>query len=76
MLPAIIVHVILLREVNKTLEVFLLRRFNTGYADGMWAFPSGHVDPGESKLDAAAYEAFEEVDIRIDISQLIHYCGI
>lgn len=31
----------------------------------LWTFPSGKLDPGESALDAATREAFEEAGVRV-----------
>lgn len=55
------VHIFLIRD-NK---VLLLRRFNTGYEDGHYSVPAGHIDGGESIKSAAIREAEEECGIRI-----------
>lgn len=46
-------------------ETFLLRRANTGWADGMWTIPSGHVEKGESVIEAALKEVREEAGVTI-----------
>ncbi len=60
--------------VKKHDEVFLLRRYNTGYADGWYTLPSGHVEEGETPSAAVIREAKEEVGIGIFSDQLL-YCG-
>lgn len=42
--------------------VLLLRRTN-----GEWAFPKGHVDPGEGPLDTALREIEEEAGVRATV---------
>ena len=51
-------------------EVLLLLRADTGYMDGYWAVPAGHVERGESVLAAAVRELKEEVGIDVDPSDL------
>ena len=56
------VFVLLIKE-GKT---FLLRRQNTGWADGMLTVPSGHVDAGETVPQAAIKEVREEAGVLVD----------
>lgn len=56
-------------------QVLLLQRANTGYRDGYWALPAGHIEPGESCLAAAVRELNEEVGVALDPSQLRPLCG-
>ena len=41
-------------------EVLLLKRANTGYMDGYFHLPAGHVEEGESISAAASRELLEE----------------
>ncbi|MET9274668.1 NUDIX domain-containing protein [Kribbella sp. NPDC003557] len=52
-------------------EVLLLLRADTGYMDGYWAVPAGHVERGESVLAAAVRELKEEVGIDVDAADLV-----
>lgn len=53
---------VLLRKNDK---VLLIRRANTGYRDGWYSLPAGHIDGGESALQAAVREAKEEIGIDV-----------
>ncbi|HZX06833.1 NUDIX hydrolase [Kribbella sp.] len=52
-------------------EVLLLLRANTGYMDGYWAVPAGHVEQGESAVAAAVRELREEVGVEVDPADLV-----
>jgi len=47
-------------------QVLFLRR-SGGTEEGLWAFPGGHIEPGETPLQAALRETVEEIGI--DFSQ-------
>lgn len=44
-------------------EILLGRRINTGYYDGWYTLPSGHVEVGELPLECLLREAKEEIGI-------------
>lgn len=60
------VHLLFFREN----QILLLRRFNTGYADGMYSVPAGHLDGGETVRMAAQREALEEIGVHIKIEDI------
>jgi 8-oxo-dGTP diphosphatase len=68
-----VVLVVFLLFIDKD-KVLLLRRFQTGYKDGFYNVPSGHVDGNESAISAACREAKEEVgvDIKPEWLKLVH----
>ena len=55
------VHLLFFRDDR----VLLLRRSNTGWEDGKYSVPAGHVDAGESVTGATIREAREEVGISL-----------
>lgn len=55
------VHLILRRGD----EVLLARRANTGYGDGLYNLPSGHVEPGEDVRAAVIRESREEIGLAL-----------
>lgn len=60
------VHLFFFREH----QILLLRRFNTGFRDGEYSVPAGHLDGGETVMDAATREAEEEVGVKIKESDM------
>ena len=49
------------------IEILLTLRKNTGYRDGEYELPGGHVEAGEDLMQAMVREAREELLIDIDI---------
>jgi 8-oxo-dGTP pyrophosphatase MutT (NUDIX family) len=64
-------YVVLLRPAAEGEQVLLLRRAGTGYRDGHWAVVAGHVDPGESVVEAALRETQEEAGVRVVPDDLV-----
>ena len=62
---------VILRDKDTDKLAFLLRT-HTGYKDGTYTLPAGHVEHGESNRIAAAREALEEVGVRIALDGLHH----
>ncbi len=54
-------------------RVLLLRRKNTGFEDGNYGLIAGHVEKGESIIQAVIREADEEAGIRIRAEQLTFF---
>ena len=46
-------------------QVLLSRRYQTGWHDGEYSVPAGHVEQGETVTQAAIREAAEEVGLRL-----------
>lgn len=51
-------------------KILLLRRINTGWRDGEYTLPSGHIEGNETARAAAARETQEEVGIIIKPEEL------
>lgn len=57
-----VVHIILEQDG----KILLGKRINTGFRDGLFEVPSGHIEEAESPKEAAIREAFEEVGVIIN----------
>lgn len=64
--PVVAAHLLFRRGDS----ILLLRRANTGYEDGNFSVPAGHVEAGENATAAAVREASEEVGLAITPSDL------
>lgn len=53
-------------------KILLLLRQNTGWMDGMYGLPSGHLDAGEPITHAAIREVKEEVGVDVKSLNLVH----
>jgi 8-oxo-dGTP diphosphatase len=67
-------HLILVDDDDR---VLLGRRQNTGFADGCYHLPAGHLEVGESVIEALIREAREETGIiispdAIDFAHVMH----
>lgn len=64
--PAVFVAVL-----NSSNEVLLHKRANTGYMDGRFDLPSGHMERGELPHVAAARELEEETSLKANPDDLV-----
>lgn len=60
------VNILLIKDDS----ICLMRRYNTGWEDGKYEVPAGHIDGNEQITHAAAREVKEEVDIDINPKEL------
>jgi 8-oxo-dGTP diphosphatase len=58
----------------KNNKILLLRRQNTGYEDGNWSFPAGHVENKETLTSACYREIKEEIGLNLkpNAIKLVH----
>ena len=59
-------HLVLIKDN----QVLLQRRFQTGWMDGFYSVPAGHVEDSESGIQALVREVNEEIGIVLDPQQL------
>jgi 8-oxo-dGTP pyrophosphatase MutT (NUDIX family) len=70
-------YVLLRQSVDGVDQLLLQLREGTGYMDGHWAAAAaGHVEAGESVLEAAVREAAEELGIGMDPADLVPLCAM
>lgn len=60
------VHLFFFREN----QILLIRRFNTGFRDGEYSVPAGHLDGGETVIAAGQREGQEEVGVQIEAQDM------
>ena len=65
------VHVFMFR--GETL--FMLRRANTGWGDGLFSVPAGHLDGNEQVIHAAMREVVEETGVQLTTDD-VHVVGV
>jgi 8-oxo-dGTP diphosphatase len=46
-------------------QILLSRRLNTGYEDGNYSLPAGHVEAGETLTQALIREVKEEIGVKV-----------
>lgn len=56
--------------VRRASSILLLHRAGTGYKDGQWGPPAGKVEAGETYVEAAQRELFEEVGLSVPAADL------
>ena len=61
-------------SIPNSKRILLSKRLNTGFMDGYWSLPAGHIEECESIYEAAAREIKEELGIEIDQKnlQIVH----
>ena len=69
------VHLFLIKKINNKKNILLLKRHNTGYEDGNYSVPAGHIEPGENAIQAMIRETFEETKVKLNEKQL-KFCHI
>ncbi|MFI5840459.1 NUDIX hydrolase [Catenuloplanes sp. NPDC051500] len=65
--PRVAATVVLIRE---PFQVYLMRRSSALVFGGVWAFPGGSADPGETPPEAAVREVAEESGVLLDPAAL------
>ncbi len=53
----------------KDKKILLARRYNTGFEDGKYSLPAGHIESGESFTQALVRETQEEIGISLKTNQ-------
>lgn len=59
--------------LQKENQILLMKRKNTGYEDGKYSLPGGHVEANEEIRKALIREAKEEIGININMQDIEFY---
>lgn len=59
--------------LEKDNKILLMKRKNTGYEDGKYCLPGGHVEANEEIRKAMIREAKEEIGIQLDLQDIQLY---
>jgi ADP-ribose pyrophosphatase YjhB (NUDIX family) len=51
-------------------KVLISHRVNSGYHDGEWGVPTGHIEDGEPASGAAIRKALEEIGVKLRLAEL------
>lgn len=70
------VRVAVFALVEQDGKVLLTKRANTGYKDGWYTLPSGHLEDGETVQETAVRELREEtgLEARVEDVEVAHVC--
>jgi 8-oxo-dGTP diphosphatase len=74
MSEATVVHVVCAVFVDPKGRCFSVKRSPESRLGGLWEFPGGKIEAGESPVDALLRELKEELDL--DASQLAPFCSL
>ncbi len=65
------IHLFFIRGI----QILLLRRYKTGYMDGHYSVPAGHLDGEETVRMAGVREAAEEIGAKVDPDDMV-FAGV
>lgn len=66
------IHPVSMLLIEKDGKILMAKRTKKPFT-GFWSFPGGHVDKGETALQAAHRELKEETGLNAEIEKEVHY---